>query len=145
MELYNITFNSRGEYMKKMILGLIAILLITSYILFANKLYYPQSPVDNLSAKDILHKLDDSNEDVVMLSKEDKITWYITRSNNNGILDTDEKIKQMMSNKGWYFKDKEGSGLIFERSGERLIVTTEMWTGKYVIVKVPKNDSHKID
>ncbi|MFJ7736324.1 hypothetical protein ACIQ2D_08255 [Lysinibacillus sp. NPDC097287] len=100
--------------MKKLNLGLIAVLLIAGYFIFTNTLYYPQSPIINLSKKVILHKLNDSNEDVVMLTKEDDRTWYITRSNNNGNLDTDEKIKKMISLKGWSFKDKEGSGLFFE-------------------------------
>lgn len=75
-----------------------------------------------------------------MLSKEDNWTWYVTRSNNNGILEADKKIKEMISKEEWTFKDKDGSGLIFEKNGKRLIVTTEMWTGKYVLFKVPNHD-----
>lgn len=45
----------------------------------------------------------------------------------------------MIGSKGWKFKEKEGSGLFFEKGDEKLIVTTEMWTGKYVLVKVPEN------
>lgn len=125
--------------MKKIILGLIVILVIAGLFIVVNKLYYPQSPIEELSAKDILDRLNDSKDDVVMLAKEDHRTWYITRNNNNSIVDTDEKIKQMVRKKGWSFKEKEGSGLFFEKDGERLIVTTEMWTSKYVLVKVPEN------
>ncbi|MFJ7951727.1 hypothetical protein ACIQZG_09390 [Lysinibacillus sp. NPDC096418] len=126
--------------MKKIISGLVAILLVAGTYIFANKLYYPQSPIEHLSAKDILHKLRDSNEDIAMLSKEDNWTWYVTRSNNNGILEGDKKIKEMISKKGWAFKDKNGSVLSFEKNGRQLIVTTERWTGKYVLFKVPNND-----
>lgn len=125
--------------MKKIVLIVIGMFLIAGSFIVVNKLYYPPSPILHLSAKDILHTLNDSNEGVVMLTKEEDRTWYITRSNNNGIEKADEKIKEMVRSRGWSFKDKEGSGLIFEKNGERLIVTTEMWTSKYVLVKVPEN------
>lgn len=125
--------------MKKIFLVLTGMLLIAGFFIVFNKLYYPKSPIDHLSAKDVLHILNDSNEDVVMLSKEDERTWYITRSNNNGIEKADEKIKEMVRSRGWSFKGKDGSGLFFEKNGESLIVTTEMWTKKYVLIKVPEN------
>ena len=121
--------------MKKISLGLIAAILIAGLFIFVNKLYYPQSPIDNFSTKAILDKLNDSKEDVVKVSKQDNRTWYITKSNDNA----DEKIKKMVSTKGWAFKGKDGSGLFFEKGDENLIITTEMWTSKYVLVKVPEN------
>ena len=45
----------------------------------------------------------------------------------------------MVKQKGWSFKDKEGSGLFFEKNSERIIVTTEMWMRKYVLIKVPEH------
>ena len=125
--------------MKRILLGIFTFIFIAGLYTFVNKLYYPESPIDHLSAKEILNKLHNSNEDVVLLSKKNDVTWYITKSNNNGILDSDEKIKEMVNKKGWSFKEKDGSGLFFEKDGERLIVTTEMWTSKYVLIKVPEN------
>ncbi|MED4531588.1 hypothetical protein ABET51_18695 [Metabacillus fastidiosus] len=122
--------------MKKILLGIIAIIAILGLLIFVNKWYYPQSPVDNLSQKEILNKLNNSDEKVVLLSKEEDNTWYITKSNNNGILDADEEIKKMISSKGWSFKEKDGNGLFFEKDGETLIASTQMWTKKYVIVQV---------
>ncbi|PTQ55333.1 MAG: hypothetical protein BSOLF_2436 [Candidatus Carbobacillus altaicus] len=31
---------------------------------------------------------------------------------------------------------KDGAGLFFEKDGEELIITTQMWTEKYVLVKI---------
>lgn len=42
----------------------------------------------------------------------------------------------MIGSKGWEFKEKDGAGLFFEKDGERLLVTTQMWTKKYVLVQV---------
>ena len=49
----------------------------------------------------------------------------------------DEIIIEMMNEKDWVFKEKEGSGLFFEKQGEELIVTTEKWTSNYSLVDIP--------
>lgn len=44
----------------------------------------------------------------------------------------------MVVSNGWEFKDKDGAGLFFEKDGEELIATTQMWTKNYVLVKTAK-------
>lgn len=48
----------------------------------------------------------------------------------------DENIKQLLASNGWEFKEKDGGGLFFEKGEKRLIVSTKMWTKKYVLFKV---------
>ena len=125
--------------MKKIVFILAGMLFIAGAFFVANKLYIPQSPINQLSGKKILHILNNSEDDVVELTKDDQRTWYITKINNNGIQEADTKIKKMLLSEGWSFKDKDGSGLFFEKNNETLIVTTEMWTSKYVLIKVTDN------
>ena len=123
--------------MKKagIILG-IAIVMITMF-LFVQQIYHPPLPIDTISAKEVIKKLEESDSNIVELVEEDEHIWYITKTEGKGTLTTDESIKEMIGAKGWTFKEKDGSGLFFEKDGERLIVTTEMWSSKYVLVKVP--------
>lgn len=79
--------------MKRVMLSLVAMIFIVAMFIFVNKLYYPKSPIAQLSAKGILEKLDDSKEDVVMLATEKERTWYITRSDRNGMVVAEGKIK----------------------------------------------------
>ncbi|WP_366161997.1 hypothetical protein ABXS71_01585 [Bacillus infantis] len=117
------------------ILG-IAIVIIAVFIL-VNKLYYPSLPIKNLSAKEAIEKLKESESKVAELAVEGDSIWYITSSENTGISIADENIKQMISSNGWEFKEKDGAGLFFEKDGKRLIATTQMWNGNYVLVKIP--------
>jgi hypothetical protein len=119
------------------ILG-IAIVIITVFI-FANKLYYPTLPIENLSAKEAIDKLKESESKIAEIAVEGNSIWYITSSENQGISIADENIKQMIGSNGWEFKEKDGAGLFFEKDGRRLIATTQMWTGNYVLVKIPGN------
>lgn len=102
-----------------------------------NKSYYPSLPIENRSAKEVIGQLNDSDQKIIEIATEEDFTWYITRSQNDGISVADETIKEMIGSKGWVFKAKEGSGLFFEKEGQSLLVTTQMWTKKYVLVHVP--------
>ena len=112
------------------------VIVIIAMFIFVNKSYYPSLPIANLSAKEVIGKLEESDSKIVEIIVEDDTIWYITRTDNQGILLADENIKQMIVSNGWEFKEKDGSGLFFEKDGERLVVTTQMWTKKYVLVKV---------
>jgi hypothetical protein len=123
--------------MKKVGLKLgIAIVIIVVFI-FINKLYYPSLPIENLSAKEAIEKLKESESKIAEIALEGDSIWYITSSENKGISIADENIKQMIRSNGWEFKEKDGAGLYFEKDGRRLIATTQMWTGNYVLVKIP--------
>jgi hypothetical protein len=120
-----------------MILG-IFIAVIAVYVLI-NKLYYPSLPIDDISAKEAIDKLKESDSKVAEIAVEGDSIWYITSSGNKGISIADENIKQMVVSNGWEFKQKDGGGLFFEKDGERLLATTQMWTKNYVLVKIPSN------
>lgn len=122
------------------ILGvLVAIIAVYAVYVFVNKLYYPPLPISGISAKETIDILQKSESKVAEIAKEGDSIWYITRIENRGIMDAEEAIKQMVFSEGWEFKEKDGSGLFFEKDGERLIATTEMWTKNYVLVNIPRN------
>jgi hypothetical protein len=123
--------------MKKVgfILGIV--IVIIAVFIFVNKLYYPSLPIEILSAKEAIDKLRESDSKIAEIAVEGDSIWYITSSENKGISIADENIKQMIVSNGWEFKQKDGSGLFFEKDGEKLIATTQMWTKNYVLVKIP--------
>ncbi|ESU34121.1 hypothetical protein G3A_02675 [Bacillus sp. 17376] len=111
---------------------LIGIVLLAIFIYF-NQLRYPALPADVESTpKEVVQKLNESDQKLVEISKDDEETWYIMKNE-----DVNEQIKQLISSKGWIFKNIDGNGLFFEKDDEVLIVSTEMWTGNYRLVKVP--------
>ncbi|RKD21068.1 hypothetical protein BEP19_15430 [Ammoniphilus oxalaticus] len=115
------------------ILGL-TVAIVAAFII-VNKSYYPPLPINNLSAKEVIGKLKKSDEKIVKITENENYIWYITRTENEGILIANENIKQMIGSRGWKFKEQNGAGLFFEKEGEGLIVTTQMWTKKYVLVQ----------
>ncbi len=122
--------------MKNIGIALCVIAVIAAMFIYVNKLYYPSLPIENLTAKEAIEKLNNSKEKIVEIATDATSTWYITNSEHKGIWIADENIKQMIVSNGWEFKAKEGAGLLFEKEHEQLIVTTQMWTKKYVLVQV---------
>ncbi|WP_404460648.1 hypothetical protein [Sutcliffiella horikoshii] len=116
------------------IISLIAIILVI--VAYNNRFYYATLPIESVSKREILHSIKESSEPIVQIANEDGYDWFITRSNQGEYRDT---FKEMLDEHGWMFEYQEGSGYFFEKEGEKLIVTTEMWTGEYVIVQVPEN------
>lgn len=124
--------------MKSLGLLLAALFLVSAVFIDSNKLLYPPLPIDSLTPKEAIQKLNASSFDLVALSNDKKATWYLTVLSARDIQKVDEDIQQMMANEGWAFLEKEGSGLFFEKNDERSIVTTEMWTKQYVLVQIQK-------
>ncbi len=120
--------------MKKIGIILGVTIVMMAVFLYIKQSYYPPLPINTITPKEIIKKLEQSDQKVVELVEEDGVIWFITKAKDSNV---DENIKDMISEKGWTFKEKEGSGLFFEKAEERLIVTTEMWSSKYVLVKVP--------
>ncbi|MFT9847746.1 hypothetical protein [Aneurinibacillus sp. REN35] len=114
----------------------LTVIIVGAFVLY-NKSYYPPLPIENSSKREVIAKLHHSNEQIVYLANENGVDWYIINKRNIGV--ADEVIKELAMQNGWSFKQKEGSGLFFEKQGENLIVSTQMWTGNYVLVKIPDN------
>jgi hypothetical protein len=125
--------------MKKVGFILSIVIVIIGVFIFVNKLYYPSLPIENLSAKEAIDKLKESDSKIAEIAIEGDSIWYITSSENKGISIADENIKQMVVSNGWDFKEKYGAGIFFEKEAKKLIVTTQMWTKNYVLVKIPSN------
>ncbi|MEA0562498.1 hypothetical protein [Lysinibacillus irui] len=115
----------------------ILVALLGAIIIFSNKIYYPSLPIDSITQKEAIRKINTSSNDLVELSKDHNATWYITAISTMGIQKVDADIQQLMKNEGWVFLEKEGGGLFFEKNEERTIITTEMWTKQYVLIQVP--------
>ncbi|CAG9621541.1 hypothetical protein [Sutcliffiella rhizosphaerae] len=119
------------------IFGIILIVMII--VSFVNKLYYPPLPINGITGKEAIAKLQNSNSGMVEIATEGDYVWYITSTENQGVYKEDLLTKKLMVSYGWEFEEKLGSGLIFVQDGETMVVTTEMWTGKYVLIKIPSN------
>ena len=111
------------------------IIIIFSIFISLNKLHYPSLPIESITPKEAIQKLNESNQKLAEISKENEVTWYIIKNTE----DVNGNIEPFVSSNGWVLQKIEGNSLFFEKGNEILIVSTEMWTNKYRLVKVPSN------
>ena len=121
--------------MRKIEIAIGVMILLVGAFVFYNKLYYPPLPIETMSKKEVIDHLNNSDEKMIPLMVENGKEWYIVNDRNQ--TKVDEIIIATLGQKDWVFKEKEGSGLFFEREGERLIVTSQQWTEKYSLVEIP--------
>lgn len=125
--------------MKKVgVLFSLAVLGLAVYLFVTRTYYfYPMFPVSNLSARTVVALFDRSGEDVVRIAELEDYTWYLTESDKDeGYANADKKVVQFIESKGWDYKEKVGSAFIFQNVEEELIVSTQMWTEKYITIQV---------
>ena len=120
--------------MKKWLIIIGVLIVISGIVVFNSKFYYPTLPIESVSKKEVLESLNDSSESIVKIAEENDYEWFITREEQGKEY---ENIKNMINKNGWQFKNQEGSGFFFEKGDKKMIATTQMWTGNYVIVQIP--------
>ncbi|MER2107171.1 MAG: hypothetical protein ABS949_09550 [Solibacillus sp.] len=120
--------------MKKPILIISILFALAAALVFNSKLYYPALPIETVTKKEVLEKVK-LGEPITALAIENGKHWYIIQERNQARADA--LLIDMLRQDGWHFTEKDGSGLFFQCDGKRLIVTTQKWTGDYVLVDVP--------
>jgi hypothetical protein len=131
-----------GEEMKKrrifaIILFLfIGFILLAGYTIYDSKPYYPNLPTDVISKREAVEKIENSSDQIVVLAVDDNYKWLVFKGNQS---DGEIRLIEMMKIDGWEFVQQEGAGYFFIRDGEKNIVTSQMWTGKYVLYKIAKD------
>ena len=72
--------------MKKL---LVALFTVGAIIIYSNKIYYPSLPIDSISPKEAIRKMNMTSDDLVELSKDHNTTWYLTAISARGIQKVD--------------------------------------------------------
>ena len=120
--------------MRKILITIGLVIVLAGAFVFYNKLYYPSLPIETLNKKEVIEKINHSDEKIIKLTSENGKEWYIVNERNQSVVD--ELIIDLLNQKDWVFKEKEGSGLFFAKQSEDLSVTTQKWTGDYSLVNI---------
>ncbi|MFF0830639.1 hypothetical protein ACFYU8_27715 [Brevibacillus sp. NPDC003359] len=105
-------------------------------IMLANafRIWYPALPFESKSKREVTELLDEYTGPIVKLTTENNIDWYGAQSDQGSAADA---VKRAVTEKGWTFIQQEGAGYFFERGKEQMVITSQMWTGNYVLFRIP--------
>lgn len=104
-------------------------------IVFNNKSYYPPLPMEKVTKRELLQLVDEHHQGLVQITVDEEHSWYIFEGNQ---LEGATALKAMMKEQDLVFVEQMGAGYFFEdHKSNSVIVTSQMWTSKYVLYKVP--------
>lgn len=83
----------RYKYLIFLTVAILAVFIFIGFWVYSNKAYYPELPFGGGSKKEVVEKLDKSNNELVELSNANGIYWMGFRGNHKE--GRDEVIKQM--------------------------------------------------
>lgn len=125
----------RREYMKKYILLSIIVAIFVGLAGYYSKFYYPSLPFDGVSKHVVVKALEKSNGELIQITNDKDYDWYGIESNQEV---GRAQVIEMMEAKGLKYEEYMGSGIIFTNGNDKVIVTSQMWTRKYVVYKIPE-------
>lgn len=114
--------------MKKRIFALVCIVVLMIFIMTFPVIFQEGNPIPIFRAIIDLHNTNDS---IVLIS--DNPNQYISLTKVG-----DEPFTDIMMKSGWILDEQLGSGYIFYKGEETLIVTSVQYTGRYRIWKIPE-------
>jgi len=119
--------------MKKSSFAMLIFAILCLCFLYVNKLYYPPHPIESISKKQLYTAGSNADKTLQFVTNSNNVDWYITKSRN----DINQILQQFVEQQGWEFIMQDGSGYFFEKDEETIIITTEMWSSKFKLVKIP--------
>ncbi|NQF17574.1 hypothetical protein HPY31_27305 [Brevibacillus sp. HB1.3] len=105
-------------------------------IAYVSLLWHPALPFDSKSKREVTELLGENAGTIVKLTTEENVDWYGYGPQANQATAA-EAMKRAVTEKGWTFIQQDGAGYFFERGSEKLIITSQMWTGNYVLFRIP--------
>ncbi len=96
----------------------------------------PALPFSGSSASEVKTLLNGYDGKLIKLATVEGVDWYGAPSGQGAGA---EAMKREVAAAGWRFVQQEGSGYFFVRGAEKIVITSEMWTGRYVLFRIPAN------
>ena len=102
-------------------------------IILSGALWQEKDPLKHLTSIAKL-KLTSSNYEIIS-EVDNNYVVYLSDTERD---DTFENIQLSLEQNGWQFKEQLGSGYIFEKAGEEMVVTSRQYSSSYYLWTVPK-------
>ncbi|MED1801857.1 hypothetical protein [Brevibacillus porteri] len=119
---------------KVAILMIIALLVFVGIHQFWPGLFYPELPFSSVKKEVVFELIKQSPDHLVTVAQEDDFSWYGAQFEQGRAIDL---FLDVMKKNGWTLIDQDGAGYFFSQSNNKIVVTTQMWTGKIMLFKVP--------
>jgi hypothetical protein len=126
--------------LKKIVLSVVTILVVVIafiVIRFGSALFQEGNPLPILIS---ILKLEITKDAYEQFSETDQRIGFVSDGKGSSRYDV---INDQMEELGWSFKEQLGSGLVYTKNKENLVVETRQYTKHYMIWNIPKEVINK--
>lgn len=95
---------------------------------------YPDLPFSTVTKHTVVSLLKESDHHLKKLATEHDHVWYGTKVPQDQAA---AKLTSALQAQGWTFVAQEGSGYFYSNGSEKIVITSQMWSSKFVLFKVP--------
>lgn len=115
--------------------GVLIVVAASGSFLFFSKSFFPALPMEDLSKREVIRKLEASTGELILLQRNDRKSWY---GYNGHLPEGKSALQQLMLARNMTFIEQLGSGYFFEDAMEnRVVVESQKWTRHYILFEVP--------
>lgn len=114
--------------MKRKILILFLVIFILGFMRVSPVLFQEGNPIPVVKG---IVELSLNDNDIVQVSNDSK--KYLTKTSVGNA-----PIIELMNKEGWEFQEQLGAGYIFIKDGDRIIIESVQYTGKYKVWTLPE-------
>lgn len=95
---------------------------------------YPDLPFSSASKQAVVSQLKEADNQLKQLATEHNHVWYGAKAPQDQAA---AKLTAALQAQGWTFVSQEGSGYFYSNGNEQIVITSQMWSGRFVLFKVP--------
>ena len=95
---------------------------------------YPDLPFSSASKQTVVAQLKEPDNQLKQLATEHDHVWYGTKAPMDQAA---AKLTAALQAHGWTFAAQEGAGYFYSKGNEKIVITSQMWSSRFVLFKVP--------
>ena len=120
--------------MKKWILPIVIILIVSVNAALSTKFHYPQLPFENKTKYEVAKLGSSSNLPLSKVTQQDGYLWFVTDDSKDL---AEQSLKKRMTKNGWEFVDQQELNYFFKKEDEKIIIKCQQWTNNYLLFQLP--------
>ena len=120
--------------MKKWILPIVILLIITVNAALSTKFHYPELPFENKTKYEVANLGTTSDLPLSKVTQQDGYLWFVTNDSKDL---AEQSLKKRMTQNGWEYVNQDDLNYFFKKDEEKLVIKCHQWTNDYLLFQLP--------
>jgi hypothetical protein len=120
--------------MKKWILPIVILLIISVNAALSTKFHYPELPFENKTKYEVANLGTTSDLPLSKVTQQDGYLWFVTDDSQDL---AEQSLKKRMTRNGWEFVEQNELNYFFKKDDEKIVTKCHEWTSNSLLFQLP--------